>query len=67
MLDIEADSVLNTGILFLYKSLIKPYLLLFVVILGSPKMADLPVDSIELEANIHPNEDDRSTLSSNKG
>ena len=30
-------------------------------------MADLPVDSIELESNANPGEDDNSTLSGNTG
>ena len=38
----------------------------FVVILGQQAMADPPVDSIELEANAH-SDDDNSTLSGNTG
>ena len=30
-------------------------------------MADLPINSIELEANAHTDEDDHSTLSGNTG
>ena len=48
------------------ESLIKPYLLFFVVIIGSPTMEDLLVYSIKLEDNTHPDKYDHSTQSGNK-
>ena len=69
MSDIEADTDWNR-IITLQKFDITNQTLsvvLFVVILGSPTMTKILVDSIELDYFIHPDEYDQSTLSSSTG